>query len=85
MSKIKVTEQQVNHQVSQEEFIKHGEKTTIGIFTLRNGFVIVEASSCVDPENYNEAIGRDICREHAKNKIWELEGYKLASQVAGQY
>lgn len=76
-----VTQELVNHQVAREEFFTHENKTTIGIFTLINGFVIVEASSCVDPKNYDEAIGKEICRERANNKIWELEGYKLQSKV----
>ena len=52
-------------------------KTTIASAKLPNGFVIVESSSCVDPVNYDEKIGRDICREKIINKLWELEGYRL--------
>ena len=51
------------------------------MFTLKNGFVIVESSSCVSPENYDADIGKEICRERALNKIWELEGYKLQSKL----
>ena len=76
-----VTQEIVDSQIVNEEVIEHGNKTTICIFTLKNGFIIVESSSCVDPVNYSKEIGVDICRERAKNKIWELEGYKLQSQV----
>lgn len=55
-------------------------KTTIVTAKLPNGFVIVESSSCVDPDNYDEKIGADICRERIVNKIWELEGYKLQDE-----
>ena len=79
-----VTQEQVNKQVAREEFINHENKTTIGIFTLINGFVIVEASSCVDPKNYNEEIGKQICRDRVNNKIWELEGYKLQSYLCNR-
>lgn len=61
-----------------------GDKTTIVHATLPNGFVIVESSSCVDPENYDLQIGRGICLERIKDKIWELEGYRLQSQLAEQ-
>jgi len=44
---------------------------------LRNGFVIVESSACVDPLNFDIEIGREKCCDRIKNKIWELEGYKL--------
>lgn len=53
------------------------EKTTIVVAKLPNGFVIVESSSCVSPENYDVNMGKEICMKRIENKIWELEGYKL--------
>lgn len=58
-------------------------KCTIVAVQLKNGFVIVESSSCVDPINYNEAMGISICMERIKNKLWELEGYKLQNELGG--
>lgn len=57
------------------------DKTTLVIVKLENGFVISESSSCVDPKNYDEQIGIEICLGRIKNKLWELEGYKLQSKV----
>lgn len=57
--------------------------TTVVSAKLPNGFVITESSGAVSPENYSEQTGVEICEERIKNKIWELEGYKLASEVAG--
>ena len=48
---------------------------------LPNGFVLVERSACVDPDNYSETIGEEICRKKIKDKIWELEGYMLQDKV----
>lgn len=76
-----VTPEHVIATIAKEEFIDHNHKTTIGIFTLVNGFVIVEASSCVDPGNYNPEIGRNICRKRAVDKVWELEGYVLQNEI----
>lgn len=56
-------------------------KTTIVSAKLPNGFVITESSSCVDPANYDEEIGEDICKDRIINKIWELEGYKLQDKL----
>ena len=56
-------------------------KTTIVSAKLPNGFVIVESSSCVDPENYDVKTGEGICRSRIINKIWELEGYKLQDEI----
>lgn len=57
-------------------------KCTVLTAQLPNGFIIVESSACVDPINFDETIGADICNERVKNKIWELEGYKLQSELA---
>lgn len=52
-------------------------KCTIVTCKLPNGFVIVESSACVSPENYDKQIGMDICMKKIRDKIWELEGYRL--------
>ncbi len=66
---------------SKKEIITVGNKTTIVVVTLPNGFVITESSSCVDPSNYNEELGASICLERIENKLWELEGYRLQSKI----
>lgn len=60
-----------------------GEKTTVVRARLRNGFEIVESSSCVSPENYDEAMGREICLEKIRDKVWELLGFLLQTAVNG--
>lgn len=57
------------------------DKCTIVTCKLPNGFVIVESAACVSPENYDEKMGFDICMKKIVNKIWELEGYKLQSEL----
>lgn len=56
-------------------------KCTVVCVKLENGFVLTESSACVDPTNYNEEIGKEICFERIKNRIWELEGYKFQCRV----
>lgn len=60
-----------------------GEKTTVVRAVLRNGFEIVESSSCVSPENYDEDMGREICLEKIRDKVWELLGFLLQTAVDG--
>lgn len=60
-----------------------GEKTTIVSVTLVNGFEIVESSSCVDPNNYDEKLGEEICLGRVKNKVWELLGFLLQTAKSG--
>lgn len=78
-----VTLEQINKIISETKFEYQTvfEKTTIASAKLPNGFVIVESSSCVDPANYDEKMGRDICREKIINKLWELEGYRLQDKL----
>jgi hypothetical protein len=56
-------------------------KCTVVTCQLPNGFIIVESSACVDPANYDEKLGAEICLKRIENKVWELEGYKLQSEI----
>ena len=72
-----------------DEFISYtdtqtmGDRTTVVRCVLRNGFEIVESSSCVDPKNYSEEMGRNICMTKIKDKIWELLGFLLQTAWHG--
>lgn len=60
-----------------------GDKTTVVRAVLRNGFEIVEASSCVSKENYDESVGVEICLNKIKDKVWMLLGFLLQTGVNG--
>lgn len=60
-----------------------GDKTTVVRAVLRNGFEIVESSACVSAENYDEALGAQICMKHIKDKVWMLLGFLLQTAVHG--
>ncbi len=68
--------------VDYEVFTKK-DKITIVIATLVNGFTIVESSACVDPKNYNEEIGAEICKERIKNQVWNHLGFLLQTAYKG--
>ena len=57
------------------------DKCTVVSCQLPNGFVIVESSACVDPVNYDEEMGIEICMNKIVNKVWELEGYRLQQML----
>lgn len=84
MSKNTVTKEQIDKIFEEGMKLEStiGDKTTVVVFKAPNGFVIVESSSCVDPKNYDFEIGKQICYERIKNKLWELEGYKLQSELS---
>lgn len=57
------------------------DKCTVVVCQLPNGFVLVESSACVSPENYDEEMGVEICMNKITDKVWELEGYKLQEKL----
>lgn len=63
------------------EVITTFDKCTVVSAKLPNGFVITESSACVDPRNYDEEMGFEICMNKIVNKVWELEGYRLQCKL----
>lgn len=72
-----------------DDFIAHtevqtlGDKTTVVRAVLRNGFELVESSSCVSKENYSEELGAQICMKKIMDKVWFLLGFLLQTAVHG--
>lgn len=48
---------------------------------MKNGFTLRENTTCVDPANYDEEAGKQICLEKIEDKIWFLLGYALQDKV----
>ena len=57
------------------------DKCTIVACKLPSGFVVVESSACIDPRNYNKKLGVDICMKRIKDRVWEMEAYKLQTEL----
>ena len=83
MSKNTVTQEQIDALMASAIFesVTAAGKCTIVVAALQNGFVLVESSSCVDPENYDIEIGHKICMKKIEDKLWELEGYALQKKL----
>lgn len=78
-----VTKQQIYELLAKSEIKVETvyDKVTVVNCKLPNGFVITEASGAVDPANYDEEIGKEICLSRIENKLWELEGYALSKKL----
>lgn len=78
-----VTPEHVQNIIDNSEFevFTVFDKCTVAVCKLPNGFVIVESSACVSPENYDAELGAKICIDKITDKVWELEGYKLQNEV----
>lgn len=68
--------------ISEQYHVFPGTTLTVCALTLRNGFIVVGESAAASPENFDQAIGRKIARENARNKIWAFEGYLLRERLA---
>jgi hypothetical protein len=82
-SKPSISQEMVDNFILETWTQTAGEKTTIVRAMLRNGFELVEASSCVSPENYDEKLGREICMKKIKDRVWHLLGFLLQTAVNG--
>ena len=82
-SGVSIGQRMVDEFISYTETHTMGDRTTVVRCVLRNGFEIVESSSCVDPKNYSEQMGHDICMNKIKDKIWELLGFLLQRAWCG--
>lgn len=78
-----ISAEMVERFIDHHETVTMGGKTTVVRAVLKNGFEIVESSSCVSAENYDEKLGEEICMKRIRNKIWELLGFLLQTAVGG--
>ncbi len=69
--------------VHEQYHVFPGTTLTVACLTLFNGFTVTGESACASPENFDEALGRKIARDNAKQKIWALEGYALRNKLQG--
>lgn len=60
-------------------YFQHGT-LTICVLELKNGATVTGESNVIDPANYNEDLGKQLARDAAKEKIWQLEGYAMKTR-----
>jgi len=72
----------INDRVAGMQTFKVGEKTTICLLKLHNGFEVIGSAACVNPEEYDAEIGTKIALQDAMDKVWELEGYRVQCEAS---
>ncbi|MDP1575830.1 MAG: Gp49 family protein [Cypionkella sp.] len=78
----RITPADIDAKISAEDYHRFpGTTLTVCCLTLVNGFTVTGESAAASPENFDEAIGRRIARENARQKIWQLEGYLLRDHL----
>lgn len=61
-----------------------GKPCTYVTVRMKNGFTLRESTTCVDPDNYNEEIGKQVCLKRIEDKIWLLLGYSLQTELSAK-
>ncbi len=84
----KVTPEQIElllRQATTEEHVFWGKELVVS-YRLPCGFTVTGRGACVDPANFDAAIGRKVAFDDARDQLWQLEGYRLqnALYAAGQ-
>lgn len=77
----RVTLYYINNVIAGEEYHVFNGVLTVCCLTLINGFTVTGESACVSPENFDAELGRQIARDNARDKIWQLEGYLLRQRL----
>ena len=80
----RVTDEMIDLLVSDSEHIYQripNTTMTVCVLRLANGFCVQGVSACVDPDNFDQTVGEQIAFENAREKLWELEGYRLACDL----
>lgn len=73
----KIIEEDVRKFITTIDTCKVGDKTTVINAHTLTGFDMVHHSSCVDPNNYNEEIGKKYALETAISDLWGHLGFVL--------
>lgn len=47
---------------------------------LRGGFTVIGHSGCLNHDDFDEQIGRDIAYQNAFEQLWEMQGYHMKMQ-----
>lgn len=71
----KILKEDVENFITNVEVMKVGEKTTIVNAHTLTGFDTVRHSSCVDPKNYSEELGKQYAMEEVVNDLWAHLGF----------
>ena len=56
-------------------------KCLVVVYKLKNGFCLVGVGACVDPENFDLEVGRQVAEGQVIDQLFKLEGYLLQQSL----
>lgn len=77
---VRVSLEDIRKKVRSTSYTRLSGTVTVCQMEMVNGYVVVGKSACVDPNEYNQALGEKFAYEDAINQLWPLEGYLLAQR-----
>ena len=73
----RILQEDVEKFITNVDVINVGDKTTVVNAHTLTGFDTVRHSSCVDPKNYSEKLGKKYAMEDVVNSLWAHLGFVL--------
>jgi hypothetical protein len=78
-----VTKEYIETRIRDVDYHRIPDTTiTVCLITMVNGYIVTGESACVNPANFDSAVGRRFAYENAMEKLWPLEGYLLAEELS---
>jgi len=72
---MKVTLDDLKALIASEYYhIVPGSTLTICVLALKSGFNVIGESACINPESFDESMGRKVAFDKAFDKLWALHG-----------
>lgn len=84
MAMPKITTEYLETLIAATIYTRQGRKTTICVLILRSKFEIVGSSACLNPEDFDEELGRKYAYEDAMKKLWDYEAYRQQTLFPGE-
>lgn len=77
----RLTPDYLESQIADTQYLQPCGTLTICVLTMKNGLHVIGESACLNPSDFDAAVGQRIARQNAVGKLWQLEGYARASQA----
>lgn len=81
----KITKEFLESEITNVEYTRLNGTLTHCTITVKSGFQFTGESACVDPNNFDEEIGRKIAYENAFEKMWLPYGFALKQKIGGDF
>ena len=77
-----LTKSKLEAKIRQERYYRFpGTTVTVCLLIMENGYCVIGESAPASLKNFDADIGRRVARQHARDKLWALEGYLLRQKL----